>query len=137
MYDDDSVLNNILRQAEAMGIPPPPTYLQYTPKSNCGVEEIKLQDPLADTGPYYTTISGGMSEVFQGTGLRIDELSTIRKLLEQCTIDATRYEVIHVLEAACSHPEECIDCSYKNSLGECNRNERIADILLNRFGRVK
>jgi hypothetical protein len=71
------------------------------------------------------------------TDLRIDELSTIRKLLERCTIDATRHEVMHVLEATCTHPEECIDCTYKNSLGECNRNERIADILLNRLGRVK
>lgn len=131
--DTESVLDALMRQAANMSIKAP----IHTLEPNCCTGDSKWQGYFDDSAVSSTIALKGMSEGFQGTNLRIDELSTIRKLLEQCTIDATRREVIHVLEAACSYPEECIDCPYKNSLGECNRNERIADILLNRFGRVK
>ena len=132
MDDKQSLLDTLMRQANL--------HIEeqaYIPKTNRYVGYASTGDPLADGIAHTTTTLRGMSEGPQGPNLRIDELSTIRKLLEQCTIDATRREVIHVLEAVCAFPEECIGCPYKNSLGECNRNERIADILLNRFGRVK
>lgn len=135
MDDKQSFLDAFIRQMTAMNRAPIPS--QFVPKSNCCVEDVKYQGYFDDSTAGATATLRETLEEFQGPDLRIDELSTIRKILEQCTIDASRREVIHVLEAACSHPEECIDCTYKNSLGECNRNERIADTLLNRFGRVK
>lgn len=130
MDDKQSLLDTLMRQANTIT-----EELMLEPKFNRYVAYDPMQDPLANR--VYNTTLQEMSEGLQGPNLRIDELSTIRKLLEQCTIDATRREVIHVLEAVCAFPEECVGCPYKNSLGECNRNERIADILLNRFGRVK
>lgn len=136
MDDKQSFLDALMRQVGVANLASSPP-LQDAATSNCGMANSNLQDHSVDIAAYGTATLREMSERFQGVSLKIDELSTIRKLLEQCTIDATRREVIHVLESACSHPEECIDCPYKNSLGECSRNERIADILLNRFGRVK
>lgn len=136
MDDKQSFLDALMRQAS--------TYLPPTFKSNCDAASTgaELQGYVVDSAAYATssyaaTTLKNVAEELQASSLRTDELSTIRKLLKECTIDATRHEVIRVLDTACSHPEECIDCFYKNSLGECNRNERIADILLNRFGRVK
>ena len=93
-----------------------------------------MQDYLANCDPYALRLSSTVGHVDYMGDLRLSEIKTIRKLLEHCTITASKHEILHILENTCSHTEECLECPYQNQFGECNRNERIADILLNRLG---